>query len=516
MTTTSVRETDSWGRFRRVAAMRRDAPALIEGDVVLTFGALEAIASGAARRLADAGLQPGDRCVFWAENSADMAAGVLAVMAARGVSTILHSASPPSHFERAAALTKARIALVDEPREAAAAAFDGPKFTLSALSAGAAEEAAGFRAAPAATLTEPASIVFTSGSSGLPKGVTQSHANLLWGADTVAEALGVSAEDRILCAIPWAFDYGWGQLLSTFFRGATQILPAGRGSGAAPEAMERDRPTILPAVPSLFATLIRGVSPIRDADRSSIRKIFNTGSKIPPTLWNEVLDLFPDADISLNYGMTETYRSATLPYDQAREAPDAVGFALPGADVVVIGEDGREAPAGETGEIVHRGMGVFLGYWGEPERTAAVRRPDPLWGGDGVEPAPAVFSGDLGWKDDKGRLHVAGRRDRQIKSMGVRVSPDEVERLIEGTGLISEIAIVSRPHEVVGEQVLAVFSCKSPEDDPVRALKRAARASMSPFMQPMEWIRLEALPRTPSGKIDYAALSRSHGGKPGS
>ncbi|MDP3768414.1 MAG: fatty acid--CoA ligase family protein, partial [Dehalococcoidia bacterium] len=253
---------------------------------------------------------------------------------------------------------------------------------------------------------------------------------------------------------------------------------------------------------------IRGISPIRDIDRSSIRLITNTGSKIPEPLFPDIADLFPDAAISLNYGLTETYRSATLPTALARQFPTSVGHAIPGVTLTIVREDGTPADPGEEGEIVHGGGGVFLGYWGLPEKTAEARRPDPAWRHEGVPAPMAVFTGDLGVVDDNGLLYVSGRRDRQLKSMGVRVSPDEVESIIANLGLVAEIAIVSRPHEILGDMVIGVVVADGRTADPVQALQKAARATMSPFMRPMEWNVVDALPRTPSGKVDYPALKR--------
>ncbi len=125
----------------------------------------------------------------------------------------------------------------------------------------------------------------------------------------------------------------------------------------------------------------------------------------------------------------------------------------------------------------------------------------------------AVFTGDLGWRDDEGLLYVRGRRDRQIKSMGVRVSPDEIEGLIHATDLVSEAAIVSRPHEMLGEMVVAVIVPRRIGENPTRALQASAKATMSPFMRPMEWNLVDALPRTPSGKVDYPALKQQFAGE---
>jgi len=481
-----------WSRFAEIAGRHPDRHAIVQGEAATSFAHLACMAVASAERM-DAG--PGDRVLFAAQESAQYAAAILACWKKGAIPTILHPDAPIHHFDHARSLTRPSMEFLGAD-------------SFIALMAG--EQGLSGQSLPGHGSYE-ASILFTSGSTGLPKGVVQSHANLAWGCGAVGKALGYRPDDRLLCAIPWAFDYGWGHLLTTLLLGITHILPDGRSSLAICEAIARHRPTILPGVPSLFGNMIRGITPISGVDLSSVRLVTNTGSKIPPSLFEEMLGLFERADISLNYGLTETYRSATLPFALAREVPDSVGFALPGAAIAVIDEEGRECAPGETGEIVHRGQGAFLGYWGDRERTAQSLRADPLWNAPGIAPAPAVFTGDLGWKDDAGLLYIKGRRDRQIKSMGVRVSPDEVEQLIDATGLVAEIAIIARPHDIVGDQIVAVYSPKQAGSDPVRELKHAARATMSPFMQPMAWICLDRLPRTPSAKIDYPALIRQHG-----
>jgi acyl-coenzyme A synthetase/AMP-(fatty) acid ligase len=195
----------------------------------------------------------------------------------------------------------------------------------------------------------------------------------------------------------------------------------------------------------------------------------------------------------------------------ARSHPDSVGRGIPGVQLSILRDDGSEAGPAEEGEIIHRGGGVFLGYWGEPEKTMAARRPDPLWRHRGVAAPMAVFTGDLGWYDEHGLLHIHGRRDRQIKSMGVRVSPDEVEGLIHATGLVKEVAVLSRPHDIIGEMVIAAVVAQGPPEDVLRKLKAFGRSSMSQYMQPREWHVMDALPRTPSAKVDYPALKKLYG-----
>ncbi|MCB1338169.1 MAG: AMP-binding protein [Maritimibacter sp.] len=489
---------DIWTAFdQTVARVGRDHPALIRGDVTVSFAALRALALEAAERLRAAGGAAGDRCVIWSENSVEMAAAILGAAAAGMVPVLVNAEAPQSHAIHAVTQVGATLLLTTEDKADVAA-----DCVVLGLGSGLARGRMARGPAQTPAPRDAASIVFTSGSTGLPKGVVQSPANLMWGCHEVGRAVGLRADDRLVVAIPWAFDYGWGHLLTTFLYGVPQILPERKGGIGLCEAIARHRPTVLPSVPAVMAELVSGLTPIRDIDASSLRLVMNTGSKIPAPQFAQMLEVFPEIAISLNYGLTETYRSATLPLALARSKPAAVGAALPGAALAVLRADGTEASAGEKGEVIHRGMGVFLGYWGDGERTLAVRRPDPLAPDHLPRPA-AMFTGDIGWMDDEGHLHIEGRRDRQLKSFGTRVSPDEVEGLILATGLVDEVAIVGVPHEMVGHQITAVIVPRGDEKAALRGLKISARETMSNFMRPMVWHVVERLPRNPNGKVDY-------------
>lgn len=493
-----------WRIFDTVAQARGEAPAIIQGDRQVSFAALRREAGRAAAELVRRGVRPGDRCLIWAGNSPELAATLLGAWMVGAIVALVNDEAPPSHLAHAADVTQPALAFVDERcAEAAATVLDAPFALVGRFPA---EPEASAR--PSVHDGEPASIFFTSGSTGAPKGVTQSHANLIAGCRMVGERLGLRGDDRILCPIPWAFDYGYGQFLSTVLLGVTQVLPAARNPFSLCEAIAAHRPSVFAGLPSIFALLIRGVSPLRQTDLSSLRLVTNTGGAIAPAIFADVLALFGHCEISLNYGMTETYRSAGLPPALARERPESVGFAYPGVALSVVRETGEEAEPDEVGQIVHRGAGAFLGYWGAPEATAAVLRPDPLWTHGGLAAPRAVFTGDLGWKDAKGFLMVKGRRDRLIKSMGVRVSPDEVESLIRRSGLVRDVAVVGVPHELMGEMVVAAITPVEHSPDPIRELKAFARREMSQPMQPRDYRLMDGFPLTPNGKTDFAALRR--------
>ena len=293
------------------------------------------------------------------------------------------------------------------------------------------------------------------------------------------------------------------QLQTAAVTGATMLLPTPPNPTGVCAALEEHRPTVLPGVPSLFEYLLSGMSNFREIDRSSLRIVTNTGAALRRPVLEELQTLLPGVRFFLNYGLTESYRTSYLDPDLVRERPGSIGRAIPGVEIAVVREDGNPADPGDLGEIVHRGDFVFLSYWNDPEATARSRRPDPLGSG-----APALFTGDYGWIDREGFLYFHGRRDRQIKVMGVRVSLDEIEELLYESGLLKEVAAFSHPHALMGQEIFAAFVDAGEGADVRAELSRYARENLSPNMIPRRYLPMRELPRTRSHKIDYEALKR--------
>ena len=353
-----------------------------------------------------------------------------------------------------------------------------------------------------------AAILYTSGSTGKPKGVVLSHRNIVAGANSVAEYLELSAEDRILSVLPLSFDYGLNQITTAFLVGATAVLMNYLFPRDVIKAVVEEKITGLAAVPPLWVQLAQ--LPWPEAAVEHLRYITNSGGHMPESTLKALRQALPKTKPFLMYGLTEAFRSTYLPPDQADKRPDSIGKAIPNAEVLVVREDGTECAANEPGELVHRGVHVSLGYWNDVEKTAERFKPAPGQLGGLVMPEMVVWSGDTVKRDDEGFLYFISRRDEMIKTSGYRVSPTEVEEVTYATGLVSEAAAFSVAHPTLGQAIIVVVMPKSSHQLAPEALLAAAKAELPAFMVPHKIIvSAESLPRNPNGKIDRKVLAQS-------
>jgi len=351
-----------------------------------------------------------------------------------------------------------------------------------------------------------AAILYTSGSTGNPKGVVLSHRNMITGAKSVAEYLENSANDNLLAVLPFSFDYGLSQLTTAFHVGAKVTLLDYLLPRDVVKAVTKHQITGLAGVPSLWNQLAQLTWPPQAND--SLRYFTNSGGAMPTATLKALRTALPNANPFLMYGLTEAFRSTYLPPEHINKRPGSMGKAIPNAEVMVVREDGSLCGPGEPGELVHRGALVSLGYWNDPQKTAQHFKPVPIKEGGLTLPEIAVWSGDTVKMDDQGFLYFIARKDDMIKTSGYRVSPTEVEEVIYATGLVSETAVLGAAHPILG-QAIVVIATRANHGN-TETLLTECKKHLPNFMLPSHIEFVETLPKNPNGKIDRKQLAQKY------
>lgn len=473
----------------------------IESDgAVVTFAQLAARARDYAAALTLAGVAPGDRVGILLPRGAEPAAAFFGAIGAGGVAILINELYQPRQIEHVLAHAGARH-LVASP-ELMEALPRPLEFAGTILQPG--QVSAGTGSAPVdREPTDPAQLVYTSGSTGQPKGVLVSHGNLWAGALTVAAYLGIRPEDRIASILPFSFVYGFNQLSCSLVAGATLVLERDPLPQDLAAALQRDAISVLAGVPPLWLQLL-GAPGFTDAALPALRVLTCAGGRLPPDAVLRLRAAQPQADLFLMYGLSEVFRSTYLPPGEVDAHPDSMGRAIPGSQVFVCREDLSVCEPGEVGELIHRGPSVALGYWNDPETTDRVFLPGPHPSLGVPAGERVVRSGDFVRADESGLLYYVGRRDHMIKTLGFRISPDEVADVIHASGQVADVVVVGVPDNARGQAVVAVVRLR--QDGAVPAIKRHCAAELPRYMQPSRIVTLAALPRGPTGKYDFEAI----------
>lgn len=349
----------------------------------------------------------------------------------------------------------------------------------------------------AADPNELAAILYTSGSTGRPKGVMLSHANMWLGAVSVAQYLGLAADDVTLAVLPLSFDYGQNQLFSTWLAGGAVVPLDYLTPRDVIKACARHGVTTLAAVPPLWVQLVEQEWPAEAT--AAMRRLTNSGGALTVELVRSLRAIFSQARLFPMYGLTEAFRSTYLDPALVDEHPTSMGKAIPFAEILLVDDAGNLA---DEGELVHCGPLVAQGYWQDAERSAERFKPAPAGSNYG---GMAVYSGDRVRRDAQGLLYFAGRRDAMIKSAGNRISPQEIEDAAVATGLAAEAVAFGVPDERLGHAIHLVVRGTCEEADLRAALKR----DLPNFMQPHAIRIVTAMPLNPNGKIDRNALTEA-------
>lgn len=343
----------------------------------------------------------------------------------------------------------------------------------------------------------PALILYTSGTTGDPKGVTLSHANLLANAQAVAAYLQLVASDSVLGMLPFYYAYGASVLHTHLLRGARVVIASNQlFPHALMQAVSHERVTGLSGVPSTFALLLERLD-LAAYDLSALRYLTQAGGAMTQALAARLRAALPGPRLFVMYGQTEaTSRLTWLPPEMLDAKPGSVGVPIEGVRLRIVREDGSPAAHDEEGEVEACGPGVMLGYWNAPDATAAVLREG--W----------LRTGDLGRIDADGFLYLAGRRSDMIKTGAHRVHPGDIEEAIAELPAVSEVAVVGIPDDVLG-QVPKAFVVLREAASPAHemAIKAHCRARLAPYKIPRFVEFVDALPRTASGKVRRIALT---------
>ncbi len=477
------------------AALRPNAPALVQGELRWSYAQWETAVSAASEALADEGLRAGDRMMIVGEN------GLV-------VATLIHAASrlrawPMVVNARLAAREIDAIAAHAEPRLIAFASDVSPDAGAHAERLGAAAvqwaSVPPFAITPARpAMTEPVeddpkrqvgALIYTSGTTGAPKGVMLSHANLLHIAQHSGRLRKLGPGERVYGALPVSHVFGLASVfLGTTFHGGTVFLVP-RFDPAAALAMLRDeRLTVFQGVPAMFAKLLEHIDATGTEIAAPALRYTSAGGAPLDLALKRAIESRLGTVLHNGYGMTELSPTVAQTLIEAPRQDDSVGPVFPGLAIRIVHDDGRAKPEGDVGRLQVRGPTVMLGYYRAPDETARVLQ-------DGW-----LDTGDLARRGPDGALFIVGRAKDVIIRSGFNVYPEEVEAVLTSHPDVTLAAVVGRP--VLGnEEVIAFVQPRAGSALDEATLAAWAGERLAPYKRPARIVLSEGLPAASTGKI---------------
>ena len=356
------------------------------------------------------------------------------------------------------------------------------------------QQQAGFEAV-ARSADDLAAFLYTSGTTGQPKGAMLSHGNLASNAATLATAWQYTTDDCLIHALPIFHIHGLFVAVNiTLATGASLIYMKKYQPQAVTDAM--DRASVLMGVPTFYTRLLDHDGFTAEAAQGM--RLFVSGSAPLLAETHRQFEARTGHRILERYGMTETGMMSSNPYNGERLA-GTVGMPLPGISMRVADNDGNEVPQGERGVVEVKGPNVFQGYWKKPEKTAAEFRADGYF-----------ITGDIGLIDDKGYLNIVGRAKDLIISGGLNVYPKEIESLLDKLDGVKESAVIGVPHPDFGEAVVAVLVSHDGNHPTSEAIMAQIKDDLAKFKQPKAIFWVMELPRNTMAKVQKNLLREDY------
>ncbi len=504
------------GLLAETTLKRPEAIALTHGDVHVTFAELSCKADRVTAFLADSGVRHGDRVALLMENSPDYVAAFFgALRAGACVVALNHANRAKTHREllrdsgAVGLLTRGREArqLPDIIRDCPDLRFAvtdkrNPKWELPATCTQLGPDdisTAGEPPAVDVNADDLAVILYTSGSTGTPRGVTLSHGNLTANTEQILGYLPLDETDSICCVLPFHYSFG-NSLLLTHVKCGGRVVIDNRFAFPQKiiETLIDERCTGFSGVPSHYAILAARTD-FLERPHEHLRYLTQAGGAMSPALTRRIREALPERiKLYVMYGQTEaSARLSWLPPDRLAEKYGSIGTGIPGVDLTVRRPDGTECEVDEQGEIIAAGPNIMQGYWNDSDETAEVLFPDGL------------HTGDLAYRDADGFIFIVDRVKNMIKAGANRVSAKEIEETILELDGVVEACVIGVPDELLGEAIEAWLVCDGDDSPDEQAVLRHCLAGLAQFKVPRTIHFVDALPKNSSGKVLKAELRAS-------
>jgi amino acid adenylation domain-containing protein len=511
------------------AETRPNAPAIVMGNQTLTYGQLETSSNQLAHLLQQSGCKKGDRVCILMPKSPAAIVSMIGILKAGCMHVPIDSATPAARIRHifdscenrwilaAGRVTSLLDELLADPalRDRTSVGWlDSPAPSGDNFSP--AFTRAGLDAAPANALPQQCSaedgshILFTSGSTGVPKGVVITHSNV---ATFVAWALkhyGINDTDRFSGHTPFHFDLSTFDIFGAITAGAQLHLVPPETALLPPKLADFIRDSELTqwfSVPSVLNYLSK-FNAVKQNDFPSLRRVLWCGEVLPTPALIYWMERLPKVRFSNLYGPTEAtiassyYDVTVCPTDPKAAIP--IGKACDGEKLLVLDEKLQPVPPREIGDLYIAGAGLSPGYWRDPQKTAAAFRSDPH---DGSLAGRLYRTGDLAWQDEDGLIYFVGRADTQIKVRGYRIELGEIETALNSMGKLQECAVVAIPTDNFGGwMICCAYVVRAGDDVSLGDLREHLKKLVPNYMFPTRWMAFDALPKNANGKIDRPLL----------
>jgi long-chain acyl-CoA synthetase len=335
-----------------------------------------------------------------------------------------------------------------------------------------------------------AAFVYTSGSTGQPKGVMLTHLNIVTNTRSIVQYLELSEKDRVMVVLPFFYIYGMSLLNTHIYTGGSLVID---NNFAFPnvvlETMTKTDCTGFAGVPSTFIILLNK-SMVKQKKFPALRYVTQAGGALAGNIQKTVAEVFDPAKLFIMYGATEaSARLSYLPPEWLPKKWGSIGKAIPNVEIFISDENGKRMPANTEGEIVARGLNIMQGYWNDPQATKEVLKGE------------LYYTGDIGKMDDDGFFYIVGRTKDMIKVGGQRVSPKEIEEILLELPEIHEVAVIGSEDEYLGEAVIAFIVFNSGQKLTDKQILTHCKEHVPQYKTPKKLIFLSELPKNESGKI---------------